>query len=73
VTGDEGIVSCSDVRDVGREECKPLAVGICNMLFGIAVGNSGLYVRELWDVVSRAPICKGKKAKINSLVLLTST
>lgn len=73
MTGDEGIVSCSDVRDVGREECKPLTVAICNMLFGIAVGNDGLYVRELWDVVSRAPICKGKKEKINPLMRLTST
>ena len=43
------------------------------MLFGIAVGNDGLYVRELWDVVSRAPISKGKKEKINPLMLLTST
>lgn len=63
VTGDEGMVSCSDVRDDGREECKPLEVSMCNMLLGIAVGNKGLYVRELWDVVSRAPVCKQEKEK----------
>jgi len=63
VTGDEGMVSCSEVRDDGREECKPLDVSMCNMLLGIAVGNKGLYVRELWDVVSTAPICKQEKEK----------
>ena len=47
---------------------------MCNMLLGIAVGNKGLYVRELWDVVSRAPSCKGeKKDKINPLMLLRSS
>ena len=63
VTGDEGMVSCSDVSDDGREECKPLEESMCNMLLGIAVGNKGLYVTELWDVVSRVPIYKQEKEK----------
>ena len=61
MTGDEGMVSCSDVRDDGREECKPLEVSMCNMLLGIAVGNKDLNVRELWDVVSTVPIYKQEK------------
>lgn len=64
VTGDEGMVSCSDVRDDGREECKPLEVSMCNMLLGIAAVIKGLNVRELWDVVSRVPIYKQEKDKV---------
>lgn len=63
MTGDEGTVSWSDARDVGREECKPLEVSMCNMLLGSAVGNKGLYVTELWHVDSKAPICNQDKEK----------
>lgn len=56
--GDEGMVSCSDVRDDGREECKLLEVSMCNMLFGIVAVIKGLNVREFWDVVSRVFIYK---------------
>ena len=53
--GEDGKVRWSDVRDVGTEECTPLAVNMCNMLFGRDVGNEGLKGREAWDVDNRAP------------------
>lgn len=54
-TGDDGMVRWSDVREVGTEECKPLAENICNMLFGSPVENGGLKGREVWHVDNSAP------------------
>lgn len=63
VTGDDGMVRWRDVRDVGTEECKPLAENICNMLFGSPVENGGLKGREVWQVDNSVP--KQKECKNN--------
>lgn len=60
--GDDGMVRWRDVSDVGTEECKPLLVNICNMLFCIAVENGGLKGREAWHVDNRAPKQKESKS-----------